>query len=104
VSRRLSNLWVYKLIPPRPTFDQDMNDEERAIMNGHVDYWGRLIEERGGIFVYGPVRDSAGSWGLGVIQADGEEEVRAILADEPALSSGLASCDLGKMLAAVVPD
>jgi hypothetical protein len=39
-----------------------------------------------------------------VIQADGEEEVRAILADDPALSSGLASFDLGKMLAAVVPD
>jgi uncharacterized protein len=103
VIRRLSDVYVYKLIPPRPSFDQDMRPEEAAIMARHAEYWGALIEERGRILVYGPVRDDTGSWGLGVLEADSEEEVRALAAEDPALTSGLAKIEIGKMAVAVVP-
>jgi len=32
---RLSGYFVYRLISPRPTFDHDENDAERAIMGRH---------------------------------------------------------------------
>jgi uncharacterized protein YciI len=99
---RVDNLFVYRLIPPRPTFDQDMNDEERAIMGRHAEYWSGLMEA-GRVVVYGPVRDSTGSWGLGVIRAESEEVARQIADDDPAVREGLATTDLGKMVVAIVP-
>ena len=58
-SRRLSNHYVYGLIPPRPSFHEDMNEEERAIMSRHAAYWSELIEQRG-VVVYGPWSTPAG--------------------------------------------
>ncbi len=104
MSRRVDNLHVFRLIPPRPTFDQDMDEREREIMNRHVEYWGRLMQERGRILVFGPVRDSTGAWGLGVIESDSDDEVRALIDGDPANTSGLARFEIGRMPAAVVPD
>jgi uncharacterized protein YciI len=103
MSRRLSDHYVYRLIPPRPTFHQDMSDEERAIMSRHADYWARLVEQ-GDVVVYGPVVDSNGSWGLAVIRCDSLEDARALALADPAVSSGMASFDIGTMLAAVLPE
>jgi len=103
VSRRLDNHYVYRLIPPRPAFHDDMNDEEKAIMARHAAYWGELIEQ-GGVVVYGPVVDRTGSWGLGVIRAADEQGARRLAEADPAISSGMATFELGTMLVAVVPD
>jgi uncharacterized protein len=100
--QRLGGHYVYRLIPPRPTFDQDMSDDERATMSAHVEYWGRHLEA-GRVLVYGPVRDGAGPWGLGVLRAESEDEARAMLLDDPAISSGTASYEFGHMPVAVVP-
>jgi len=35
--------FALKLIPCRPTFAQDMTDEERAIMQQHVVYWREVL-------------------------------------------------------------
>ena len=104
MSERLTNVYVYRLIPPRRSFGQDMKPYEAAIMARHAEYWAGLIEQRGRIFVCGPVRDRTGSWGLGVVEADSDEEVRAIAAEDPALTSGLATVEIGKMAVAVVPE
>lgn len=53
--------FLYRLIPPRPTFDQDMNEAEATIMGQHVDYW-RKQTQRGTAIVFGPVADPAGAW------------------------------------------
>jgi hypothetical protein len=45
---------VVRLIPPRPTSDQDMDDREREIMGRHAAYYGELAQA-GSIVVYGPV-------------------------------------------------
>jgi uncharacterized protein len=101
--KRVTDHFVFRLIPPRPTFDQDMNDEERAIMERHGQHWAGLMEA-GKVLVYGPVRDGTGAWGLGVVRADGEEEMRELVANDPAVSSGMATSEIGRMVVAVVPD
>jgi len=103
VSRRLDNHYVYRLVPPRPTFHDDMSEQERAVMTRHAAYWGELIEQ-GSVVVYGPVVDATGSWGLGVFRAADPQSARALVEADPAISSGLATFELGSMLVAVVPD
>ena len=89
--------FVYKLIPPRPTFALDMSDEEREIMGRHAAHWQPLIEA-GRMVVFGPVLDGTGSWGLGVIEADDEDAVRARAASDPAVTSGTGTIEVGSLL------
>ena len=103
MSRRLSDYYIYRLIPPRPTFHEDMTDQEGAIMSRHADYWADLVG-RADVLVYGPVVDSSGSWGLAVIHADSLADVRALAEADPAVSSGMATFDVGTMLVAIIPD
>ena len=103
MSRRESNHFVYRLIPPRPTFHLDMNDEERAVMDRHAQYW-EAQTAAGKVVVYGPVVEPNGSWGLGVITADNQSEAQVMLDGDPAISSGMATFELGRMPVAVLPD
>ncbi len=75
--------FALKLIPCRPTFSQDMTPEERAIMMEHITYWKDLMD-KDKVIVFGPVMDPKGTYGLGVIEAENEEEVKAIIANDPA--------------------
>ncbi|HEY2581394.1 MAG TPA: YciI family protein [Mucilaginibacter sp.] len=75
--------FALKLLPNRPSFAQDMTPEERAIMQQHVVYW-RALMDKGKVIVFGPVIDPKGVYGLGVIVADDEEEVRTFIANDPA--------------------
>jgi uncharacterized protein len=72
-----------KLVPSRPTFAQDMSDEERTIMVQHAAYLTSLMHQ-GKVRVFGPVFDPAGAYGMGVVEADSEEEVHALIAKDPA--------------------
>ena len=67
-----------KLIPRRPTFSQDMTPDERAIMMQHITYWTELMN-KGKVVVFGPVMDPAGAYGMGVVEADTEEELITFL-------------------------
>ena len=90
-----------RLEAPRPNFALDMTDEEREVMGRHAAHWQPFIES-GQMVVFGPVLDSTGSWGLGVLEADDEEELREFAANDPAVKTGTASVELGKMLAGFV--
>lgn len=94
--RRMA-LFVFRLKAPRPNFALDMTDDEREVMGRHAEYWQPLIES-GDMVVFGPVLDSTGSWGLGVVEAEDEERVRALAADDPAVTSGTAEIEVGKLL------
>jgi uncharacterized protein YciI len=48
--------------------------------------------------VVGPVLDSTGSWGLGVIEAEDEDELRAFAAGDPVVTTGTGASELGRML------
>jgi uncharacterized protein YciI len=93
--------FVFRLNPPRPSFASDMTDVEREIMGRHAAYWRPLVQA-GRMVVLGPVLDSTGSWGLGVLEADDEDEVREFAAGDPALTSGTATMEVGRMLAGFV--
>jgi|SRR5438552_540577 len=93
--------FVFRLQAPRPTFALDMTDEEREIMGRHAAYWQPMVEA-GRMVVFGPVLDDTGSWGLGVVEADDEEELRGFAAGDPAVTTGTAHVEIGKMLAGFV--
>ena len=93
--------FVFRLIAPRPTFALDMTDEEREVMGQHAAYWQPFIDS-GRMVIFGPVLDSTGSWGLGVIEADDEDELRAFAAADPAVTSETAQMEIGEMLAGFV--
>ena len=75
--------YILKLIPPRPTFSQDLTEEEAAIMEQHSTFWSRLMSQ-GNVIVYGPVMDPAGVYGIGIVEADNVEQVREISINDPA--------------------
>jgi uncharacterized protein len=94
--------FVYKLIPPRPTFGAgDMTEAEAAIMGDHAAYWSQQLAD-GIAVVFGPVTDPAGNWGLAVVEADTEADARALRDADPAITSGLATVEIFPMPVAVV--
>jgi uncharacterized protein YciI len=78
-----------------------MTDEEREIMGRHAAYWQPFIDS-GQMVVFGPVLDPRGSWGLGVVESDDEDELRAWAARDPAVTSGTAEIEIGRMLTGFV--
>jgi uncharacterized protein YciI len=77
-----------RLIPPRPTFPQDMTEKEAEVMRDHVAYWSSMAE-KGIALVFGPVADPEGAWGLGVLEVEDEKEVQSITSNDPVMRSGI---------------
>jgi uncharacterized protein YciI len=78
--------FLYRLIPPRPTFPGDMTEEEGAVMQEHFGYWAGLIEERRAV-AYGPVMDPAGTYGIAVLEVDDEGAARSMAEEDPAITA-----------------
>jgi uncharacterized protein YciI len=93
--------FVFRLNAPRPTFALDMTDDERELMRAHAAHWQPLLDS-GQMVIFGPVLDDTGSWGLGVVEADDEDELRAFAARDPVVTSGTASMEVGTMLSGFV--
>jgi uncharacterized protein YciI len=93
--------FVFRLQAPRPSFALDMTDDEREIMGRHAAYWQPFLDS-GQMVVFGPVLDGTGSWGLGVVEAEDEEEMLRFAAGDPAVTTGTAQIEIGKMLAGFV--
>ena len=96
-----SGCFLYKLIPPRPTFAVDMSQTEAGIMAQHVEYWGGLTD-RGTAVAFGPVADPAGAWGLAIVEAVSEEAVRTLGLEDPAVTSGMSTFEVYPMPDALV--
>ena len=79
--------FLYKLIPPRPTFIQDMTAAEAQVMGEHGLYWSGLAGS-GIAVVFGPVLDPAGGWGMAVVDTKDEGEARVLGVNDPAIQSG----------------
>jgi uncharacterized protein len=93
--------FVFRLKAARASFALDMSDEEREIMGRHAAHWGPYVDS-GQMVIFGPVLDQTGSWGLGVVETDDESELRAHAAQDPAVTSGTAEIEIGRMLAGFV--
>ena len=95
------NHYVYKLIPPRPTFAADMTEAEMAVMGEHAAYWTSLFEA-GLVVVFGVVIEPAAAWGLAVVEADTEDDVRALGQSDPAVTRELCTFEIGVMPGPIV--
>jgi uncharacterized protein len=71
------------LRPSRPDFMQTMTDEERGIMQQHVAYWQKYLDE-GVMHVFGPVMDPKGAYGLGVVEVESEAYLVSLIDKDPA--------------------
>lgn len=92
---------MFRLQAPRPTFALDMTDDEREVMGRHAAHWHPLIDS-GQMVVFGPVLDGSGSWGLGVVESEDEDALRAFAAKDPVVTTRTATIEMGKMLAGFV--
>jgi uncharacterized protein len=96
--------FVFRLIPPRPSFAFDMTPDERATMTEHAAYWSALSAQ-GTALAYGPVNDPAGGYGIAIFLADGPEEAELLRAGDPVLASphGIRA-EVAPMLRLLTPD
>jgi uncharacterized protein YciI len=88
--------FLYRLLPPRPTFAQDMSPTEGEVMQRHVAYWQDLLE-RDVAVAFGPVLDPEDPWGLGLLDLEDESAARAIGDNDPAVASGTCTCEVVPM-------
>jgi len=79
--------FLIRLVPPRASFMVDMKADERQIMGEHVAYWTKQLGE-GTAVAFGPVADPQGGWGVGIVEVDDPEQVKALEANDPAIRSG----------------
>jgi len=61
----------------------DMTDEEKEIMQQHVAYRKTLLD-KGNVIAYGPVMDPNSGYGIGIVEAENEEQVKQLTANDPA--------------------
>ena len=95
--------FVFRLVPPRPTFAFDMTDDERAVMGEHAAYWASLTAQ-GHVLAYGPVADPSGAYGLAVVLAETLAEAQAWADADPAVrSSHGIRAEIAPMIALVTP-
>ncbi len=76
-----------KLRPPRPTFIDDMTDDETLLMRAHREYWMPRVET-GVVIAMGPVADPAGGYGVAIIEAVSEAALEAMLRADPVIAAG----------------
>jgi uncharacterized protein len=93
--------FVFRVCVARPSFALDMSDEEREIMARHAAHWSPYLDS-GQMVVFGPVVDGTGSWGLGVVEADDERELRSLADGDPVVTTGTGTIELGRLLGGFV--
>jgi uncharacterized protein YciI len=98
----MTQLFLFRLIPPRADFAQTMTVEEQSAMAGHMEYWQQLLRD-GKVVVYGPVADPEGMWGLGVLRAADRAEVLAIGARDPSVAAGINTFEVFEIMGAITP-
>lgn len=87
---------VLRLKAPRPRFAQTLTHAEREVMARHAAHW-RPYLERGDMVAFGPVLTDDDSYGLAVVETDDEQALRAFAADDPVVTTGTASFEIGRM-------
>ncbi len=78
--------FLYKLIPPRPTFPQDMTEAEGKMMQEHISYWQDLADRKIAL-VFGPVLDPGGVYGIAIIETEDKAIAENIGKNDPALKA-----------------
>ena len=80
--------FLYKLIPPRPTFPADMTQAEAKLMQEHSSYWRDLMD-KGLVVVFGPVSDPKGTYGIAVLQLEDDADANVLGANDPTIKANV---------------
>jgi uncharacterized protein YciI len=80
--------FLFKLIPPRPTFPDDMTGQEGKVMMEHVEFWKDLAEKRIAVG-FGPVADPNGVYGIAIIEVKDENAAYDIRKNDPAIKANV---------------
>jgi uncharacterized protein len=83
---REKNHFLIRLNPPRPSFQQDMTDLEKKLMQEHIVYWQKLLRKKIA-FAFGPVFDPKGGYGIGIVEVDDEAAAKKIMDLDPTMLS-----------------
>jgi uncharacterized protein len=77
-----------RIIPPRHTFAQDMNEQERALMTQHAAY-ARDFFDAGAVLAYGPVLDPEGAFGIALLEMEDVAEAERFAPNDPSVQAGM---------------
>ncbi len=80
--------FLYKLIPPRPTFAQDMKEAEARLMQEHAAYWKGLMD-RGLVVAFGPVLDPKGGYGVGIVELEDAADANDLGVNDPTIKANI---------------
>jgi uncharacterized protein len=80
--------YYFKLIPPRPTFPQDITEKEAALMKEHGAYFQQHFDA-GKLLLYGPVMAPEGAFGVAILEVSDEAEAKQFGEDDPSVRAGL---------------
>jgi len=89
VAREGKQHFLLRLIPPRPSFAQDMSEHERRVMTEHVVYW-QGHTNHGEVIAFGPVADQKnGGWGVAIVEVEGDARVKKLTSEDPVMVHAL---------------
>jgi uncharacterized protein len=88
--------FLYRLLPPRPSFSEDMSSDEAEVMERHVGYWQDLLNRKVAV-AFGPVLHPREPWGLGLLDLDDEQAAQQIGEADPAVQSGTCTYEVVPM-------
>ncbi len=94
-------VFIYKLIPPRPTFAADQTADEAAVMARHIAYWTGHYDN-GLVAAFGPVAEPSGAWGMALVETDSAADVQQLGRNDPAVTPGLATFEVIPMPMALI--
>jgi uncharacterized protein YciI len=84
--------WIYFIHAPRDDFAATMTEEEERVWGDHFERLKRLLAD-GTLILAGPTLGTINT-GVAIVEAPDEETARRIMADDPTISSGLATGEL----------
>ena len=88
--------YMIQLHPVRPAMALEMNDHEQKVMGEHFNYLKGLTQ-KGIVLMAGPVLGEP-VWGLVVVKASTEEEVKAIADKDPSVIQGVNTYTFAPMI------
>ena len=88
--------YFFRLIPPRPSFADDMDDDEQELMRQHLSYVQECFND-GLVLAYGPVHDPEGTFGVALLEVSDHAEAVRFGDNDPTVLAGLNSYTIAPM-------
>jgi len=84
-------VYIYKIVPVRPSFVTDATPQEQAVMGEHFAYLKGLLRE-GRLLLAG--RTEEATYGIVIFEADSIEAARTLMEGDPAVAEGIMRAEL----------